>query len=142
MAVDPNFFKEGETEFSIFYPKGYVLSVFADRAVADQAAAALRAAGVADDDVRVTTGAEVVARHSTYQDDRTLMDCVRQFFSGLYGDESSMLDDLVARAEQGQVFVLAYAPDDAATSRAAAAERVFGPVILRKYGALAVTDLD
>ena len=66
---------------------------------------------------------------------------MRQFFARLDGDEADMLDDLVARPERGQAFVLAHAPDVAATERVAAAVRPLRPEVLRTYDALTVTDL-
>lgn len=141
MAVDPKFFKQGETEFSIFYPRGYVLAAFPERATADAAADALRSAGFAADDVSVTNGADAIARHQDYQDQRTVGDRVRQFFASLYGDESSLLNHLLDLAQRGDAVVLAYAPDDEATDRAASVLRPLAPDVLAKYGPLAVTDL-
>ncbi|GJG85861.1 hypothetical protein tb265_10420 [Gemmatimonadetes bacterium T265] len=141
MAIDPKFFKEGETEFSVFYPRGYVLAAFPERATADAAVAALRTAGFAGDDVGVIDGADAIARHEDYQDQRTVGDRVRQFFAGLYGDESALLDHLLDLAQRGDAMVLAFAPDDAATTRAASVLKPLGPEVLVKYGTLAVTDL-
>lgn len=141
MSVDPKFFKEGETEFSVFYPKGYVLAAFRDAATAEAAADALRSAGFAEGDVRVTPGADAIARHQEYQDHRSAGDRVRQFFAGLYGDETALLDHVLELAAAGGVMVLAYAPIDEATDRAATVLRPIGPELLVKYGALAVTDL-
>ncbi len=86
MAVDPKLFKEGETEFGVFYPKGYVLAAFPDAATAEAASDALRGSGFADADVRVMPGADAVARNQDVQDHRTVGDRVRQFFAGRYGD--------------------------------------------------------
>ena len=38
MTVDPKFFKEGETEFSVSYPKGDVLAVLGGRDTAGRPA--------------------------------------------------------------------------------------------------------
>jgi hypothetical protein len=141
MAVDPKFFKEGETEFSVFYPKGYVLAAFPDAATAEAAADALRGSGFDAGDVNVTPGADAIARHREYQDQRTAADRIKQFFAGLYGDESDLLTHLLALAQQGDVMVVAYAPDDERTDRAATVLRPMSPGLLVKYGALAVTDL-
>ena len=141
MSVDPKFFKEGETSFGIFYPEGYLLSAFPDAATAARAVDALRGAGVAPNDVSVASGAEVLERHEAFTADRGLVDRFRQFVSHLYGDEADMLDGLLGLARRGHTFVLAYAPHDADTTRAADAVRPLGPVVLRKYDALTVTDL-
>lgn len=141
MTVDPKMFKEGETEFSVFYPKGYVLSAFPDGATAEAAADALRGAGFAADDVRVVAGAAAIARHQDFQDHRSVGDRVRQFFAGLYGDESGLLDHLLDLAGRGSVMVLAFAPSDEATDRAVTAVRELAPEVMVKYGTLTVTNL-
>lgn len=134
-------FKGGETSFGIFYPKGYLLSVYADVTAAERAAADLRAAGFAADDVLVASGEEVLARHREFNADVGLVGHFKQFVSRHFGDEGGMLDALIALAERGHAFVLAYAPGEAATARAADAVRGLRPVLLRKYDAFTTADL-
>ena len=139
--VDPKALKGGETSFGVFYPKDYVLAVFADPAKGDRAAAALEVAGFDPSDVLVAGSDEVLARHRELTADLGLVGRLKQFVSRHFGDEAEMLGDVVAHARQGHAFVLAYAPDGDRAVRAAAAVRPLGPVILRKYGAFTLTDL-
>jgi hypothetical protein len=134
-------FKGGATCFGVFYPTGYVLSVFQSPADAEQAVVALHAAGFADDDMLVASGAELVEYSHELRGDSRLFVRLERFLSQHYGDESGEEDDLVELAEQGSAFIAIYAPDDIATTRAAETARAFAPVVHRKFDGLTHTDL-
>ena len=140
MAVHSADFKGGDTEFGIFYPTGYVLSVFPDSAAADRAVAALLAAGFARDDLVIATGAEVLVYAGELRSNRGLFSRFERFVAGLYGGEATLAEELVGLAERGHAFVAIHAPNDAATTRAAEAVHAFAPVVLRKYDRLSYTD--
>ena len=135
-------FKDGDTEFGIFYPTGYVLSVFPDAAHADRAIAALRDAGFMDDDLVIASGTDVLAYSRELRGDPGLRVRFERFVSRLYGDEAEAADDLVRLAGDGHTFVAIHAPDDGATARVSAAVQTLSPVVLRKYDALSYTDLE
>jgi hypothetical protein len=141
MAVHAADFKGGDTMFGIFYPTGYVLSVFPDVADADRAVDALLAAGFAAHDVVVATGPEVLVYSAEMRADPGLLSRFERFVAGLYGGEATLADELVGLAEQGHTFVATYAPDHAATARAAEAVHGFKPVVMRKFDSLTFTDL-
>jgi len=141
MAVHAADFKGGDTMFGIFYPTGYVLSVFPDVAEADRAVDALLAAGFTAHDLVVATGPEVLVYSGELRADPGLFSRFEHFVAGLYGGEADLADELVGLAERGHVFVAAYAPDDAATARVAEAVHPFAPVVLRKFDPLTFTDL-
>ena len=134
-------FKHGDTEFGIFYPTGYVLSVFPDAAHADRAVAALLAAGFATDDLVVATGADVLAYSRELRGNLGLFSRFERFVAGFYGDEAALADELVGLAERGHTFVAVHAPDDAAATRVREVVRAFAPVVLRKFDSLTYTDL-
>jgi hypothetical protein len=134
-------FKHGDTEFGIFYPKGYVLAVFPDAARADRAVAALRASGFMTDDLVVATAAEVLAYALEMRADPGLISRFERFVTDLFGGEATLADELVTLAERGHGFVAVHAHDEAATTRAADAVREHSPVVLRKFDALTFTDL-
>jgi hypothetical protein len=140
MAVHAADFKGGDTEFGIFYPTGYVLSVFPDVAHADRAVAALLAAGFATPDLVVATGAEVLVYAGELRSNPGLFSRFERFAAGLYGGEATLAEELVGLAERGHAFVAIHAPDDTATTRAAEAVHAFAPVVLRKYDRLSYTD--
>ena len=141
MAVHAADFKGGDTEFGIFYPTGYVLSVFPDAAHADRAVAALLAAGFATDDLVVATGADVLAYSRELRGNLGLFSRFERFVASHHGGEPALADELVGLAERDHAFVAIHAPNDAATTRAAEAVHAFAPVVLRKFDSLTYTDL-
>ena len=140
MTLSSADFKHGDAEFGIFYPTGYVLSVFSDAADADRAVTALLDAGFTNDDLVVASGPDVLAYAQAMRANRGLFSRFEQLVSSLYGDESSLADELVRLAEQGDTFVAIHAPDVAATARVSEAVRPFAPVVLRKFDSLSYTD--
>ena len=140
MTLSSADFKHGDAEFGIFYPTGYVLSVFPEAAQADSAVAALRDAGFRTDELVVASGPEVLEYSRELRADRGLYSRFRHFVSSLYGDEAPLADELVQLAERGHRFVAIYAPDSATTTRVFEAVRPFAPVVLRKFDSLSYTD--
>jgi hypothetical protein len=140
MAIDSKRFKRGDTSFGIFYPNGYVLSVYLDDETAARAADALRDAGFATDDVLMSSGAEVVEHYAELRESPRARDRFKRFVSGLYTDELEVAGELLRLARDGQAFVAVFAPDDQLAERAAGAVRSLQPVVLRRYDKLAVTD--
>lgn len=141
MTLDSAAFKGGDTLFGIFYPTGYVLSVFEDSADAEGAGAGLRNAGFADDDLVLASGADVLAYSHVLRGNPSLFTRFERFVSRVYGDETHLADEVVELAKRGHTFVAVYAPDAAATARVANTVRPFAPIVLRKFDALTVTDL-
>lgn len=140
MPVDASFFKSGETSFGVFYPTGYVLSVFPGATDLDIVAAALRAAGFDADDVGIARAEEARDLLRALTEHRGLLVRYVQFLSGHRGDETALASQLSEFAETGHGFVFAYAPGSAATDLAAGAVRPFAPVVLFKYGWLTITE--
>ncbi len=134
-------FKDGASSFGAFYPKNYLLAVFADESAARNAANSVRGAGFPDDDVIVSFGADVVAHEREVEAEKGIFSKVGEQLSKLYTDESADSQTLVNLAKNGAAFVLVYAPEDDDTTRAAAGLREFGPSIMRKYGTLAIEEL-
>jgi hypothetical protein len=141
MALKSADFKHGDTEFGIFYPTGYVLSVFPDAAHGDRVVAALLAAGFRTDELVVATGADVLAYARELRAHPGLFSRFERFVASLYGGEATLAEELVGLAERGHTFVAVHAPGDAATARVTEAVRAFAPVVLRKFDSLTYTDL-
>lgn len=135
-------FRDGDASFGSFYPKNYVLAWVADEATAEQAANALRDAGFGSDDVVVASGEDVVAHDTAAEAAQGFGARLRGLWSRLYTDEAKDADGYVALARAGAAAVLAYAPSDEQTTRAADALKPFDPKVLRKYGAFTTTDLN
>ncbi len=134
-------FKDGSTSFGTFYPKNYLLAVFANEATARNAAERVLAAGFSGDEVVVASGADVVAHERDVEAEKGLFSKLGEQWSKLYTDESADSQTLVSLAAQGAAFVLVYAPEDDHTTRAVECLRGFGPSIMRKYGTLAIAEL-
>lgn len=135
-------FKHGDIEFGIFYPTGYVLSVFPDPVDADRAVTALLDTGFRNDDLVFASGPDVVAYSREMRANRGLFSRFEQLVSTLYGDEASLAGELVQLAEDGNTFVAIHAPDDATTTRVFQAVHPFAPVVLRKFDSLSYTDYE
>ena len=140
MAIDWTFFKRGDTSFGIFYPTEYVLAVYRDGETAARAADALRDAGFAADDLLVASGAEVVEHYAALRESPGAVARVKRFLSGLYTNEADLAGELLGLARSGHAFVAVHAPDGELTERAVRAVRGLGPVVLRRYDKLAVTE--
>jgi len=134
-------FKDGASSFGVFYPKNYVLAVFADVATARNAGAGARAAGFSEDDIIVASGADVIAHEHDVESEKGMFAKIGEQLSKLYTDESAASQALVKLAAGGAGFVMIYAPEEAATTTAATALGGFGPSVMRKYGTLAIAEL-
>lgn len=133
--------KDGAQSFGNFYPKNYVLAVFEADSTAAQAGDALRAAGFAADDVIVTSGHDVVDFDRAAHSEQGLLAKLGEKWSKLYTDEAADAAALIDLARGGYAFVLAYAPEQEQTDRAASVLRGLLPTVLRKYDTLKITEL-
>ncbi len=134
-------FKDSASSFGMFYPKNYVLAVFANEATARKAGDGARAAGFSDDDVIVASGAELVAREQDVAEEQGMFAKIGEQLSKLYTDESAASQALVKLAAGGAGFVFVHAPEDEETTTAATVLREFRPSVMRKYGTLAIAEL-
>lgn len=142
MTLSSADFKHGDAEFGIFYPTGYVLSVFPDAADADGAIAALLQAGFKTDDLVLASATEVLEYSREMRANRGLFSRFERLVSSVYGDEGSLADELVGLAERGYTFLAIHAPDGAAATRVSEAVHRFAPVVLRKFDSLSYTDFE
>jgi hypothetical protein len=140
MTLSAADFKHGDSEFGIFYPTGYVLSVFPDAASADRAVTALLDGGFKADDLVIATGQDVLDYSREMRSNPGLVSRFEQLVASLYGDEGPLADVLVGLAERGHKFVAVPAPDDTVTTRVSEALRPYAPVVLRKFDSLSYTD--
>ncbi len=134
-------FKESSSSFGVFYPKNYLLAVFADEATARRAGDGLRAAGFSEDGVIVASGADVVAYEQEVEEDQGVFAKIGEQLSKLYTDESAASQALVKLAAGGAGFVLVHAPEEEETTTATTVLAGFKPLVMRKYGTLAIAEL-
>jgi hypothetical protein len=108
MAAFENDLFRGETLFGTFYPKGYVVAAFRDRAAADDAHATLSQRGFGE--ARVWTGAEVIARHDEFMAQRSTL----QRIGGAFGaDEKVAIEEYLDAARAGHFFLTVHVPNEA-----------------------------
>ena len=134
--------KDGATSFGSFYPRHYVLAVFKSDTEAAAAGAALRAAGFVGDDVIVASGSDVAEHDAAVRATQGVLAKLGEKWSRLYTDDAVVADTLMEYAKQGAAFVLAYAPEDVATTRAADVLRPLNAMVLRKYDGMTTRDLE
>jgi hypothetical protein len=141
MTLNSKSFKGGQASFGIFYPKGYVLSVFENDAAAYEAAEALRRAGFTGDDLVPASGTDVLEFSHELRALHGLLIAFERFLSERLGDEANAANEIVDLADAGNAFLAVYAPDAAATARVAECTRAFQPVVMRKFDRFTYTDL-
>ncbi len=86
------------SSFGIVYPEGYLVAVIDDPTHAEQAAAALRAEGIADDAIKLVSGPDAV----TYADNlRNRARPGQKMLQQLFMDELSFQQEYDAQVQQG-----------------------------------------
>lgn len=135
-----DFFKDGDTSFGLFYPRHYTLAGYATRDEADRGAGAIRAAGFADEDVRVVSGSFLTDRLAS-QDDAGMLDRIKASIAEFIGTETYFIDQDIALAKRGGAFVFAYTPEEEDGERIKPALAEPRPVHARRYLAMAIDRL-
>ena len=117
----------------ILNPVGHVVLAFKDDAVAAQAVAALRQAGLADEDILSYTAAEATPR---------LQERVRTASGAAgFGYEITLMRRYLAFAEEGAGWLIVCAPDDAAVQRITEVATRLDALCAVRYHRLANEDL-
>ncbi|MEP6739812.1 MAG: hypothetical protein ABJA61_05505 [Caldimonas sp.] len=126
--------KEGiRASSGILNPVGHVILAFKDDAVAAQAAAALREAGFAAEDILLYTASEATPR---------LRERVKTASEAAgFGYEITLMRRYVALAEEGCGWIFVYAPSDETTQKVAEIAVRLGAKCAVRYHALANEDL-
>jgi hypothetical protein len=141
VTLNAKSFKSGESSFGIFYPTGYVLSVFQTDLNAQRAAAALSRAGFTAEDLVSASAMEVLELAHELRAVHGRFVAFERFLSERLGDEANAANEIVELADAGNSFLAVYAPDGATTARAADCTREFRPVVMRKFDRFTFTDL-
>jgi hypothetical protein len=113
-----------------FNPKGFLVAILEDDDHAEQARAALQAAGFADRDLRVYTSQQILADHQRYLAQRSL---TRQVVGAVTVDPDS-LQRYRDRAREGRAALWVHVPDDADAKRAVRLLADHPVLHLRHYG--------
>ena len=126
--------KENIAESSgILNPVGHVILAFKDDAVTAQAVAALRSAGLAEEDTLSYLASEATPR---------LRERVRTASeSAGFGYEITLMRRYLAFAEHGAGWLIVYAPSDDAAEKITEVAKRFGALCAVRYHRLANEDL-
>lgn len=117
----------------ILNPVGHVILAFKDDAVTAQAVAALRAAGLAEEDVLSYLAAEAAPR---------LRERVRTASEAAgFGYEITLMRRYLAFAEEGAGWLIVHAPSDAVVRAITEVAERFGALCAVRYHRLANEDL-
>ena len=117
----------------ILNPVGHVVLAFKDDAVTAEAVAALRAAGLTDEDILAYSAADATPR---------LRERVRTASSAAgFGYEITLMRRYLAFAEAGAGWLIVYAPTDTAVDHITEVATRFGALCAVRYHRLANEDL-
>jgi hypothetical protein len=114
----------------VFNPKGFLVAILEDDDHAEQARAALEAAGFAERDLRVYTSQQILDDHQRYLAQRSL---ARQVVGAVTVDPDS-LERYLDRAREGHAALWVHVPDDADAKRAVRLLADHPVIHLRHYG--------
>jgi hypothetical protein len=104
--------------FGVFYPEDDIIAVIDDRAEAERAVAALRAAGIAMADSDLATGEQVLAYERDFQQQQTSLGRLARAVSFLFSDDARYQQEYVEAARAGQHLLVVHAPETEVMERA------------------------
>jgi hypothetical protein len=114
----------------VFRPTGFLVAVLAGAAEADRAAAALRAAGFADRELRIFSSEQILTDHARYTAQQSLP---RRVVAALTDDQET-LDLYHAYARDGCSALWVHVADDEAANRAIRGLADCAALHIRHYG--------
>jgi hypothetical protein len=106
------FFKEGDSQCGVFYPKHHLLAIFPNLAEADRAKQALHDAGRKDADVISVSGEEVIHFAEEHLVKHGLWGVLVTELSRICGAEATYADDDLAAAKKGAAFLAVHCPTE------------------------------
>jgi hypothetical protein len=141
MTTLTSFFKGSDTEFGIFYPKDYLIAIFADMTEAEHAVQLLRDHGFMEEDVIAVPGAEVVQSAEEIRKKDGLWGTLMQQLSRFIGTEERYTDHDLKLAARGAAFVAVYCPSEKSKNLAWEDLKPAEPLIARHYTTLGIEHL-
>ena len=98
----------------VFNPQGFLVAILEDADQAEQAGAALAAAGFAERDLRVYTSQQILDSWERFQAERSLA----QRVAGALTDDPDTIEQYFGYAREGRSALWVHVPEDADASRA------------------------
>jgi hypothetical protein len=108
-----SFFNGSETQFGIFYPKGYLVAVFRDYPTAVNAEKQVRHSGVPEDQVIAVPGQDVVDWTEENLVKKGLWATLMRELSRLFATEEIYNRNDLEHAKRGAAFLAVHCPTDA-----------------------------
>jgi len=108
-----NFFHGSETQFGIFYPKGYLVAVFPDLPAAENAEKQVRNSGVPQSEVIAVSGQDVVDWSEENLVKKGLWATMMRELSRLFATEEIYNRNDLEHAKRGAAFLAVHCPTDA-----------------------------
>ena len=107
-----NFFKESDASLGVFHPKDYIIATFPTYTAAKGAHLSLLNSGLADDEVMLSTGQEMLAFFKNFREDTGLWGDLMRPLSRFIGTEAKNADLNIAQAEWGSGFIAIHSPTE------------------------------
>jgi hypothetical protein len=99
------------SSFGVVYPENDIVAVLADRAAAERAVEALRAAGIPRDDVDLASGEQVLEyERSRQQRQNAALAKIGRAVASALSDDVEYHEQLLQQARAGGQFVVVHAP--------------------------------
>ena len=114
----------------VFNPRGFLVTILAGPEEAGQAAAAMRTAGFADQDLRIFTGEQILADHGRYLAQMSLTRRV----TAAVTDDRETLDLYHGHARDGRAALWVHVTDDDEANRAIRGLSGCRTLHIRHYG--------
>jgi len=143
---DPSFkgralFKGRDISWGIFYPTGYIVTIFDSLEDAQRAKGIMRSAGYAEDEVDAVPSEYVIADIEEGTKNPNLLKRVRQTISKAIGKEADFWEEDLRWAREGAGFLVVHCPTDIEATRVVRLLEPMNPKKMRRYGPAAIEEL-
>ena len=121
------FFKESEATLGVFHPKDYTIATFPTVAAAKSAYDSLRHIGLAEEDVMIANGQEMLSYFQQFREGEGLWGDLMRPLSRFIGTEANNSDLNIVQAQEGAGFLAIYTPTEERALRDMAVMKPFAP---------------
>jgi predicted methyltransferase len=135
------FFHDADTEFAVFYPRGYLLAVFPNLPDADRAMQDFHDAGREDDEMISVSGVEALQFAEDHLINGGLWGALMTQLSRVIGTEAAYADDDLKAARNGAAFLAVHCPTDRLRAHAWSVLKASKPLAARHYSARGIESL-
>lgn len=127
MGTLSTFFKESESTLGVFHPKNYIIATFPAYSGASSAYQSLRNVGIAEDEVMLCTGKEMLEYFRNFREDTGLWGDLMRPLSRFIGTEVNNADLNIEQAQEGSGFLAIHCPTEEEALRDAALIKPYNP---------------